>query len=47
MLFGPFEPGPVTLDVFVGSVCWGRYEVTIRAGDYVALTPRSFRGAPR
>jgi len=47
LVLGPFEPGVVVLDVFVGGVRWGRYEVTVRADDHVPLTPRRFVGAPR
>ena len=42
-VLGPFEPGVVTLDVFVGGRRWGRYEVTVREGDWTPFAPRPFR----
>jgi hypothetical protein len=42
-ILGPFEPGTVSFDVFVGGVRWGRYEVTVREGVWTTLAPRPFR----
>ena len=42
-VLGPFEPGVVTLDVFIGAVRWGRYEVTVREGVWTTFAPRPFR----
>lgn len=37
ILLGPFEPGPVVLDVMIARVRWQRLEVIVRAGETVAL----------
>lgn len=42
-VLGPFEPGTVTLDVFVGGLRWGRYEVSVRENAWTAFAPRPFR----
>jgi hypothetical protein len=36
-VLGPFPPGEILLDAFVGGVRWARYAVTVRADDHTPL----------
>ncbi|MCE9635334.1 MAG: hypothetical protein K8T90_06460 [Planctomycetes bacterium] len=46
-ILGPFEPGEVVFDVFVGRVRWQRLAVLIRAGEKTALLIGPFSPPPR